>query len=77
MKILDWINIKVLLWFWGTMTLVWSILLVPSVLWWKESILWVIIMSWWANVASSAAAFVAAHNEMKQDRREGGESNGA
>lgn len=33
-------------WVWLILTVVWAILLVPSILWWKDSLLWVIIMSW-------------------------------
>ncbi|AYN57954.1 hypothetical protein HWB90_gp004 [Mycobacterium phage Fowlmouth] len=61
-------NSKVALWVWGIATIAWAILLVPSLLWWQDSLLWVIVMSWWANVASSAAAFLAAHLERKQDK---------
>ena len=34
----------------------WGLLLVPTLLWWKESILWVAVMSVYANIAASAAA---------------------
>jgi hypothetical protein len=34
---------------------VWIGLLVPTLLWWKESILWIAVMSWWANVEASFA----------------------
>lgn len=61
---------KLFLYVWGIATLVWFVLLVPSLLIWKDSILWIIVMSWWANVAASAAAFVAAHGEWKQQQRE-------
>jgi hypothetical protein len=53
------VNIKrlrtILLWFCAAMTLAWVLLLVPTLLWWTHSLLWVIIMSWWANVAASGA----------------------
>lgn len=66
MKLDDLAKPKVMLKVWGTATVVWAILLVPSLLWWSESIMWVIVMSWWANVSSSAAAFLAAHGEREQ-----------
>lgn len=45
------------------MTVLWVILLVPSLLLWKESILWIIIMSVWANVSGHFAAYQAARSE--------------
>lgn len=47
------------------MTLFWLVMIVPAVLWWKESILFVIIISLWANVASHWASFQAAHAEKR------------
>jgi hypothetical protein len=44
-------------------TLIWLVLTVPSVLWWKDSILWVIILSVWANVASHFSAWQGARAE--------------
>jgi len=44
-------------------TIVWLILVVPSVLWWKDSILWVILMSAWANVAGHFGAWQGARAE--------------
>lgn len=45
------------------MTWVWLLLLVPSLLWWKDSILWVILLSVWANVASHFSAWQGARAE--------------
>jgi hypothetical protein len=45
------------------MTMVWLVLAVPSVLWWKDSILWVIVLSVWANVASHFGAWQGARAE--------------
>jgi hypothetical protein len=39
-------------WMWITLT-------IPSVLWWKESIIWVILLSLYANAESSFAAHQA------------------
>lgn len=44
-------------------TVAWLVLTVPSVLWWKNSILWVILLSVWANVASHFGAWQAARAE--------------
>lgn len=27
----------------------WIVLLVPTVLWWRESVVWLVFMSWYAN----------------------------
>ena len=66
MSIAKLANPKFQLWFWGVTTLLWAILLIPSLLWWKESILWLVMMSWWANVAASASAFLSSHAEREQ-----------
>lgn len=42
---------------------VWALLGVPTVLWWKESILWVAGMSLWANVVGHLSAYDAARAE--------------
>lgn len=39
------------------MTCLWVSLMVPTVVWWKESILWVAVMSVWANVGSHWSAY--------------------
>lgn len=49
---------------------IWIILTIPTVLWWKESILWVAMMSIWANVAAHWSAFQAAHAEQEQNDKE-------
>lgn len=41
----------------------WAGLAVPTVLWWKESILWVALMSVYAVVVSHLAAYDAARAE--------------
>lgn len=46
-----------------TMTAVWAILVVPTVVWWKESILWVALMSVWANLAAHFSAWQGARAE--------------
>jgi hypothetical protein len=39
---------------------VWAVLLVPSLLWWKDSILWIIVISVYANIAGHWAGVQAA-----------------
>lgn len=48
-------------------TILWILLIIPTLLWWKDSILWVALMSIWANVASHAAAWQAADTEVGQE----------
>ncbi len=48
-------------------TVIWTALTVPSVLWWKESIPWLVFMSAWALVGSNWAAFQGAHGERQND----------
>jgi hypothetical protein len=45
------------------MTVAWVLAIVPTLLWWKESILWIALMSVWANVAGHWSAFDAARAE--------------
>lgn len=47
----------------AVMTIVWVVSLVPSLLWWRDSVLWVIVLSVWANAASHLAAWMAARAE--------------
>jgi hypothetical protein len=42
------------------LTAVWALAIVPTLLWWRDSILWVAFMSLWANVASHWASYEAA-----------------
>lgn len=49
------------------MMIVWAVLAVPGILWWRESILFVIILSIYANFAAEAAAYQGARSEERQD----------
>ncbi len=49
------------------MMLVWAVLLVPSVIWWKESLLWIISLSLYANFATHFSAWQASRAEVKAD----------
>lgn len=51
-------------------TIVWIFLLIPSVLFWSETILWVVLMSVWANIAGHWSAYQASRAELKQDDQE-------
>lgn len=48
------------------LTLVWALLAVPTLLRWRESVLWVALMSLWANIASHWAAREAAKAKESQ-----------
>ena len=46
-----------------TITCIWILLIIPTLLLWPESILWLAMMSIWANIAAHAAGAQAAHAE--------------
>jgi hypothetical protein len=48
-------------------TFAWILLIVPTLIWWKDSILWIALMSIWANIASHFAAWIAARVEHKNE----------
>jgi hypothetical protein len=43
---------------------IWVLLIIPTLIWWKDSILWVALMSVWANVISHGTAWQAARAEV-------------
>jgi MFS-type transporter involved in bile tolerance (Atg22 family) len=45
------------------MACVWLILAVPTILWWKDSVLWVAILSLYANFAAEASGYQGARAE--------------
>lgn len=49
-------------------TFVWLVLVFPSLLWWKNSILWVIVISLWANIVGHFSAYLAARSEVAQEK---------
>lgn len=53
------------------MSFLWIILAIPSVIWWKNSVLWVIIISIYANVVGHLAGYTAARAD---EAAEGGEA---
>lgn len=46
---------------------VWAALLAPTLIWWRESILWVAAMSLYANFVGHWSAWDAARAERKAD----------
>jgi hypothetical protein len=43
----------------------WALLMIPTLIWWKTSILWVALMSGYANVASHWGAYQASRSERR------------
>lgn len=50
------------------LTFLWVALTIPSLLFWSESILWVIVISLWANIVGHFSAYLAAHSEAAQEK---------
>jgi hypothetical protein len=48
-------------------TLAWCLLVVPTLLWWRQSILWVAFMSLYANMVGHWSAYQAARAESNAD----------
>lgn len=46
-----------------SLTVIWAILAVPTVIWWSESILWVALISVYANVAAHWSAYQGSRAE--------------
>jgi TM2 domain-containing membrane protein YozV len=44
-------------------TIGWLVLVIPTIVWWRQSLLWIALMSVWANVASHFSAWMAARAE--------------
>ncbi len=47
----------------ATATVVWLLLVVPTVIWWSESITWIALMSVWANFAGHLSAWQGSRAE--------------
>lgn len=45
------------------MLVVWTLLLVPTMLLWQESIPWIVFMSWYANTVGHWSAFTSSKTE--------------
>lgn len=59
---------KALRWFHLSMMIVWALLLVPTLIWWKESILWVAAMSLYANWVGHFSAWNASRAEESEEK---------
>ncbi|QGH61969.1 hypothetical protein [Serratia proteamaculans] len=55
------------------MTLLWVLLAIPSVIWWKDSVLWVIIISIYANIVGHLAGYTAARADEAAESTENDE----
>jgi len=53
-------------------TFAWLGLVLPTVLWWGQSVMWVALMSVWANVASHFSAWMGARAEDAANGSDGG-----
>lgn len=51
-------------------TFIWACLIAPTVLLWKHSLLWIALMSVWANFAAALAAAVASWIQRQNRKRE-------
>lgn len=59
---------KWLKWFHLVMMIVWAALAVPGILYWSESIIFIMILSLYANFAGEFAAYQGARAEESQDK---------
>jgi hypothetical protein len=50
-------------WLHLVMAISWTLLMVPTLLWWKNSILWVAMMSGYANIVGHWSAYQASRAE--------------
>lgn len=55
----------------GWLTIAWALAILPTVLWWRESILWVALISVYANVVGHWSAWQAARAEGVADESDG------
>lgn len=60
--------------FHGAATIVWILLIIPTILWWRDSIVWIVFMSLWANIASHHAGYVAGRGEVQAAKDRKGEN---
>lgn len=50
-------------WVHVALALVWAALVVPTLLWWRDSILWVLMISIYANIVGHLSAVEAARED--------------
>jgi hypothetical protein len=53
---------------------IWLVLLVPTVLIWRDSVAYVVFMSWYANFVGHISAYIAAKAEEVVENGNGGEA---
>lgn len=53
-------------WFHLVMVCVWTLLLIPTLMFWSKSILWLALMSAWANIMAHFASYMASRAEQRQ-----------
>jgi hypothetical protein len=51
----------------ATLTVVWFMLAIPTVLWWHDSVLWVGLISCYANAVGHFAAYQGSRAEAEND----------
>jgi hypothetical protein len=51
-------------------TCIWFILIFVTVIWWRESVLWIALMSAWANFAAHLAGYQGSRAERATDTSE-------
>jgi hypothetical protein len=49
------------------MTIFWGALLIPTLIWWKQSVLWVALMSLYANIVGHWSAYQASRAEVEAE----------
>lgn len=55
-----------------TMTIIWVGLLVPSLLWWKNSLVWIVLMSAYANIVGHWSAYQGSRASVKVEQNGNG-----
>ncbi|MGH5968907.1 hypothetical protein ACRFL2_11695 [Klebsiella aerogenes] len=50
--------------------IMWVVLAIPSVIWWKDSVLWVIIISIYANIVGHLSEYSAARADQAAEENE-------
>ena len=50
--------------------IMWFVLAIPSVIWWKDSVLWVIIISIYANIVGHLSGYRAARADQAAEENE-------
>ncbi len=51
------------------LTIVWVLMLVPTLVWWSNSLTWVLMISIYANIVSHWGAYEAAKGKEQSDKK--------